>query len=160
MRIKNEALPKVDVQRPTVFDQVIADRICERLDMGENLRRFCVWPDWPTKATVQQWAKDQPAFGVKLRKSLRKRKTTAFVAAKRKLPEIATVRLETGPLTHDEQEFDDASSDFFQYNPGDGSRVVLAIHFTRLLAAYKFRGEQLRSIAPKRPDLSGSKAAI
>jgi hypothetical protein len=64
-------MAKLGIERPTVFDPAIADRICERLATGENLRRFCVWPNWPTKRTVQLWAKEQPAFGVKMRKILR-----------------------------------------------------------------------------------------
>jgi hypothetical protein len=75
MKIKAASLPKPEIQRPTVYDPAIADRICERLAGGENLRRFCIWPDWPTKRTVQQWAKEQPEFGVKMRRILRTRQT-------------------------------------------------------------------------------------
>lgn len=75
MNMKNASHPKLEIERPTVFDPEIADRICERLVSGENLRRFCVWPNWPAKRTVQRWAKEQPAFGVKMRKILRLRQT-------------------------------------------------------------------------------------
>lgn len=59
--------------RPTIFDRAIADRICERLSQGANLRQFCVWPYWPTKKTVIQWTKQNPEFGRQYRNIIRAR---------------------------------------------------------------------------------------
>ena len=67
------AVRQSDCRRPVDFDPSLAERICKRLSNGENLRRFCVWPYWPTKSTVVRWAKENDAFGVRYRQILRSR---------------------------------------------------------------------------------------
>lgn len=41
--------------RPSGFTPKIGDEICERLADGESLRRICLTPDMPNKATVFRW---------------------------------------------------------------------------------------------------------
>ncbi len=60
-------------QRPTAFDPHIAERICERLKAGENLRSLCTWPEWPAKRTVRMWAAQNGEFGARLNKIMRTR---------------------------------------------------------------------------------------
>ncbi len=59
--------------RPNEYDPAIAERICERLSEGKNLRQFCVWPAWPTKKTVVKWMKEHPEFGSRYRAIMRAR---------------------------------------------------------------------------------------
>jgi hypothetical protein len=44
--------------RPTVFTNVKADTICERLAEGESLRSICSDEDMPPESTVRRWALD------------------------------------------------------------------------------------------------------
>lgn len=48
--------------RPTVFDQGLADRICEALADGKSLRSICTPENMPSKATVFRWLGDNKAF--------------------------------------------------------------------------------------------------
>lgn len=48
--------------KPTAFDQGIADAICERLADGESLRSICSEPDMPTKAAVFRWLAAHETF--------------------------------------------------------------------------------------------------
>lgn len=41
--------------RPSGFTQAIADAICERLALGESLRKICDADDMPGQATVFRW---------------------------------------------------------------------------------------------------------
>jgi hypothetical protein len=41
--------------RPTDYDSETGDTICERLGDGETLRKICVDPTMPDKATVSRW---------------------------------------------------------------------------------------------------------
>ena len=63
----------LEPKRPTAYTPQLGSMICERLAAGDNLRAFCVWPNWPTKRTVNQWAKQIPAFGDRYRRILRTR---------------------------------------------------------------------------------------
>lgn len=44
--------------RPTKYTAAIAEKICERLAMGETLRSICRDEDFPHEATVRAWALD------------------------------------------------------------------------------------------------------
>lgn len=46
--------------RPTVFDQVMFDDICERLADGESLRSICRDENMPRKSAVFRWLKAFP----------------------------------------------------------------------------------------------------
>ena len=48
--------------RPSSYTQKIADEICERLANGESLRKICLTPDMPDKATVFRWLANDPKF--------------------------------------------------------------------------------------------------
>lgn len=48
--------------RPSSYTDAIADEICERLSSGESLRRICLTPDMPDKATVFRWLASNPTF--------------------------------------------------------------------------------------------------
>lgn len=41
--------------RPSGFTQAVADAICERLALGESLRKICDADDMPGQATVFRW---------------------------------------------------------------------------------------------------------
>lgn len=42
--------------RPTEFDQATADAICQRMALGESLRKICRDEDMPAESTVRLWA--------------------------------------------------------------------------------------------------------
>jgi hypothetical protein len=44
--------------RPTKYTKELAQNICNRLAMGESLRRICRDDDFPAESTVRQWALD------------------------------------------------------------------------------------------------------
>jgi hypothetical protein len=50
--------------RPSEFDPVIGDLICDRIIEGESLRAICEDPDLPAKSTVMKWlaSGQHPAF--------------------------------------------------------------------------------------------------
>lgn len=41
--------------RPSSYTEKIGDEICERLSEGESLRKICLSPNMPNKATVFRW---------------------------------------------------------------------------------------------------------
>ncbi len=49
-------VPPID--RPTAYDQALADEICRRLCAGETLRSICCDPDLPSMVTVSAWVFD------------------------------------------------------------------------------------------------------
>ena len=44
--------------RPSIFTEELAARICERLALGESLRKICRDEDMPAESTVRLWAAD------------------------------------------------------------------------------------------------------
>lgn len=44
------------------YSDELANRICERLEQGESMRRICATPGFPAKATVMRWLRDNPVF--------------------------------------------------------------------------------------------------
>lgn len=56
---KDQHLP---MGRPPLFNQALADRVCERLLNGEPLARICADPDMPNYSTVWRWENENPDF--------------------------------------------------------------------------------------------------
>jgi hypothetical protein len=48
--------------RPSLFNEEIADRICEALISGQSLRSFCLQDDVPNVATVVRWLAKHDEF--------------------------------------------------------------------------------------------------
>ena len=48
--------------RPSKYTAKIGDEICERISEGESLRRICLTPSMPNKATVFRWLASDPVF--------------------------------------------------------------------------------------------------
>lgn len=48
--------------RPTLFNESLADAICERLADGESLRSICSDDEFPAKSTVFKWLATNSAF--------------------------------------------------------------------------------------------------
>lgn len=48
--------------RPTIFNDDVADAICERLADGESLRAICRGEDMPAKSTVFKWLATNSTF--------------------------------------------------------------------------------------------------
>lgn len=46
------------VGRPTIFNDALALKICERISAGESLRAICQDDDFPNKSTVIAWILD------------------------------------------------------------------------------------------------------
>jgi hypothetical protein len=44
--------------RPTVFNESLAEDICERIADGESLRSICEGDDYPDRRTVNRWLAD------------------------------------------------------------------------------------------------------
>lgn len=44
--------------RPTLFNKEVADKICQRLMLGESLRKICKDNDMPELSTVIYWLQD------------------------------------------------------------------------------------------------------
>lgn len=42
--------------RPTEFEQEVADAICQRMALGESLRKICRDEEMPAESTVRLWA--------------------------------------------------------------------------------------------------------
>lgn len=51
-----------ETQRPAGYDDGLAERICERIALGETLKRICRDPDMPTRQTVWRWTRENEAF--------------------------------------------------------------------------------------------------
>lgn len=50
------------IGRPSDYTEALALRICERIADGESLRKVCLDPDMPSKASVFTWLRLHPAF--------------------------------------------------------------------------------------------------
>lgn len=48
--------------RPSSYSEKIGDEICERISEGESLRKICLTPDMPNKATVFRWLAANETF--------------------------------------------------------------------------------------------------
>ena len=48
--------------RPSIYNQELAAKICERLIYGEGLRAICRDDAMPALSTVVDWVKDKPEF--------------------------------------------------------------------------------------------------
>jgi hypothetical protein len=48
--------------RPSSYTQEMADRICERLALGESLRSICRDDDMPSWPCISNWLKKYPEF--------------------------------------------------------------------------------------------------
>ncbi len=53
-----------DAQRPTLYHQYWANRICSHIERGWSLRSYCEKDGNPRMTTVLQWLKDAPDFQV------------------------------------------------------------------------------------------------
>lgn len=60
------ARPLVGRVRPVVFDEALADAVCERLAAGsQGLEAVCAAVDLPSSATVYRWLADYPEFAAR-----------------------------------------------------------------------------------------------
>ncbi len=50
------------MSRPSIFTQAIADKICERLALGESLRKICLDADMPGRSTLFRRLRDNEEF--------------------------------------------------------------------------------------------------
>lgn len=50
------------IGRPSIYSQELADKICERLMLGESLRKICGDEGMPEKRTVCYWLRDKEDF--------------------------------------------------------------------------------------------------
>jgi hypothetical protein len=48
--------------RPSVYSPPLASAICDRLALGQTLKRICDDGDMPERRTVQRWVDDMPEF--------------------------------------------------------------------------------------------------
>lgn len=53
---------KKKVGRPSTYTAKVADAICERVALGENLNLICKGKDLPGRDTVYKWLRDKPEF--------------------------------------------------------------------------------------------------
>jgi hypothetical protein len=57
-----KAPPKKKTGRPSLFSEVLADEICERLVNGESLRSICLDEKMPSVGTALRWVGEKEAF--------------------------------------------------------------------------------------------------
>lgn len=50
------------IGRPSEFTQEVADALCEHLENGGSLRKFCEVDENPSKTTVLRWLRNSAAF--------------------------------------------------------------------------------------------------
>jgi hypothetical protein len=50
------------VGRPSAFSKQLAKTICDRLSLGESLRRLCSDDEMPSKSMVMRWLADNAEF--------------------------------------------------------------------------------------------------
>jgi hypothetical protein len=48
--------------RPTTYSKELADKICERLAMGESMRTVCADDDMPAMSSVFKWLREYQEF--------------------------------------------------------------------------------------------------
>ena len=53
----DEAAPKRKRGRPSKYSKALVEEICERIALGESLRRICADPEMPTLKTLYNWHK-------------------------------------------------------------------------------------------------------
>ena len=51
--------------RPTLYNDKLADQICEKIALGESLKQICNRDDLPCRDTVFQWRHKNPSFSDK-----------------------------------------------------------------------------------------------
>lgn len=51
-----------DIGRPSKYTQELADRICERLAMGESMRSVCRDESMPAMSSVFKWLREDQSF--------------------------------------------------------------------------------------------------
>jgi hypothetical protein len=123
--------------RPPIYTEELADAICERLCMGESLRRITKDEGMPSIATVMRWLLNIPEFD---NKYARARQLQAEVWADEMI-DIA----------------DDATNDYMEKKGKEGSFELNPENIQRS----KMRLEQRRWYAEKlRPKVYGPKLAI
>ena len=60
---QEQQLPKAKkIGRPTIFTQRIADEICERLALGETLRKIVLDEHMPVSSAIYRWLDTNPIF--------------------------------------------------------------------------------------------------
>lgn len=53
--IESQELPKTPTGRPSLYDDALADAICERLIAGASMAAICEGKDMPSETTVYRW---------------------------------------------------------------------------------------------------------
>lgn len=52
----------MNVGRPSIYTQELADRICDLLSDGLSLRKICLMDEMPDKSTVFRWLRTEQGF--------------------------------------------------------------------------------------------------
>lgn len=75
--------------RPSLYNEELTDKICQRIAEGESLKKICESKDMPTRVTVHNWLldKDKEEFFNKYEKAVNVRTENMFDA----LEEIADI---------------------------------------------------------------------
>jgi hypothetical protein len=48
--------------RPSIYTQNLADNICNRLALGDSLRKICADDEMPDLTTIMEWIRNKPDF--------------------------------------------------------------------------------------------------
>ena len=62
--------------RPSLFSQELADTICERIALGESLRKVCRTDDMPAMSSVFKWLRENKSFSEQYVKASEERTET------------------------------------------------------------------------------------
>lgn len=54
--------PRKNEGRPSIFTKDLADKICEKLALGESMRTVCKDEEIPSMQTIFRWLREKPEF--------------------------------------------------------------------------------------------------
>lgn len=86
---------------PSTYSEEIANKICQRLSMGESLRRICMDEDYPVQSTVYEWLLRHKEFAENYTRAREEQADThadEIVAIADEKPEMLEIRDKDGNL--------------------------------------------------------------
>lgn len=65
--------PTKPLGRPSIFTQELADRICERIALGESMRSICRDEEMPAMQTIWRWLRENKIFSERYESATKER---------------------------------------------------------------------------------------
>ncbi len=136
--IQGEIVPHgTPAGRPLSYTQGMADRICERLSLGESLRSICADDDMPSQSTVYRWLDRDDEIGTAFREQYARARERQADSIFDECQEIA----------------DDGTNDWMEKRDKDGALIGWVLngeHVQRSKLRIETRKWQAAKLKPKK----------